>query len=551
MYNEFYGLEENPFSISPDPKYFYLSERHNQAFAHLSYGLKSGGAFVLLTGEVGTGKTTVSRRILNILPDNTNLAMIFHPTDEPRELYACICDEYGISYEKEATIKDLFNLLRDFFFESYRNERHTVIVIDEAQMLSEESLEQLRLLTNLETDNHKVVQIVLIGQPELQDLLARPSLRQLSQRITARFHMTPLEPDDVEAYIRFRLQVAGRIQPLFDASAVKLIAKISGGVPRLINLLADRCLEEGTAAQRRLISAKEVKKAADFITPTQLSSGRAPTRVERRNFLADLSAFLFSYTFVFGATAMILGIGAGMAGSYFAGPMLPVDRPEPRIRIQEIDNAEEYSEALKMRDGYRADIRSASNPGDAMKELFRVWGYDAGGVSCETAHYAKLACFEFSGSPEELRHLNHPAVITLYDPKEMVEFYAVIVSVGSTTSTVVIDGTRYEVSNDWLNSMWDGQAMILWRMLPSGGTKFARNSNAVDFEYMSRALGRALNRRMVKYTTLSQDMVSDIKAFQTQEHLEADGKVGIKTIILLNARGGANMPRLMRESEER
>ena len=447
MYNEFYGLEENPFSISPDPKYFYLSERHNQAFAHLSYGLKSGGAFVLLTGEVGTGKTTVSRRILNILPDDTDLAMIYHPTDEPRELYACICDEYGIAYEKDATIKDLFNQLRDYFFENYRNSRHTVVVIDEAQMLSEESLEQLRLLTNLETDNQKVVQIVLIGQPELQELLARPSLRQLSQRITARFHIIPLEPEDVGAYIRFRLQVAGRIQPLFDSSAVKLIAKISGGVPRLINLLADRCLEEGTNAQSRLITSREVKKAAAFITPPALS-GTAPASVARRSALSDAASFFFSYRFVFSALALAGGIGIGMLTSYLYGPVMDIRYPEPKVKVEEVDNSGEFNDILKMKADYRSDIRNASNAAEAMRELFKVWGYDAAGVSCENAHYAKLGCYNFSGSKDELVHLNHPAVITLYDQKEMVEFYAVITQVGTTTSSIIIDGTRYEVSND-------------------------------------------------------------------------------------------------------
>lgn len=548
MYNEFYGLEENPFSISPDPKYFYLSERHNQAFTHLSYGLKSGGAFVLLTGEVGTGKTTVSRRILNILPDDTNLAMIYHPTDEPRELYACICDEYGITYDRDSTIKDLFNLLKDFFFENYRNSRHTVVVIDEAQMLSEESLEQLRLLTNLETDNHKVVQIVLIGQPELQELLSRPSLRQLSQRITARFHIIPLDPDDVGAYIRFRLQVAGRIQPLFDSSAVRLIAKISGGVPRLINLLADRCLEEGTNAKSRIISSKEVKKAAAFITPPQIS-GTAPSLVVRRSFFYEIVSFFFSYRFVFGALAIAAGIGVGMLSSFLYGPIMEINYPEPKIKVQEIDNSSEYNDVLNMKSGYSSDIRNAGNAADAMKELFKIWGYDAAGVSCDNAHYAKLACFIFSGSPEELIHLNHPAVITLYDPKEMTEFYAVIRNVGPNSSSIVIDGTQYEVSNDWLSSMWDGQAVLLWRMLPSGSSKFSRNSNAVDYEYMSRALGRALHRKPVRYTSLNQDMINSIKEFQTGEGIEPDGKVGTKTIILLNARGGANMPRLVSESE--
>ncbi len=209
MYKAFFGLKESPFSISPNPKYLYMSERHTEALAHLNYGLHDGGGFVLLTGEVGTGKTTVSRCLRQQLPADSDLALVINPTLTERELLASICDEFKLGYGPEAGIKELFDLLHHHLLANKAAGRKTLLLIDEAQHLSPEVLEQLRLLTNLETDDAKLLQVVLIGQPELQQLLRQPLLRQLAQRITARYHLLPLSREDVDAYVRFRLQVAG------------------------------------------------------------------------------------------------------------------------------------------------------------------------------------------------------------------------------------------------------------------------------------------------------------------------------------------------------
>ncbi len=242
MYQAFFGLNEIPFSIAPNPQFLFLSDRHREALTHLTYGLGETGGFVLLTGEVGTGKTTVSRCLLKQLPETTDTAFILNPSLTELELLATLCDELGIQYGDKPTLKQLTDLISQFLLNNHQQGRHTLLIIDEAQHLRAEVLEQLRLLTNLETDTKKLLQIILIGQPELQQLLQRQELRQLAQRITARYHLMPLTQEEVGLYVQHRLQVAGRHQPLFSSSAIKALHKYSGGIPRLVNLLCERAL---------------------------------------------------------------------------------------------------------------------------------------------------------------------------------------------------------------------------------------------------------------------------------------------------------------------
>ena len=223
MYKAFFNLTDNPFSISPNPKYLYMSERHAEALTHLLYGLRDGGGFVLLTGEVGTGKTTVSRCLRQQLPEDTDLAFILNPALSTEDMLASICDAFHLTYPQPVSLKALFDTLHHFLLQNHQAGRRTLLVIDEAQHLMPEVLEQLRLLTNMETDDAKLLQIVLIGQPELQQLLRQPLLRQLAQRITARYHLLPLDLNDVDSYVRFRMQVAGSLQPVSTPSAIRAL----------------------------------------------------------------------------------------------------------------------------------------------------------------------------------------------------------------------------------------------------------------------------------------------------------------------------------------
>ncbi len=245
MYLEYYGLDEAPFSITPDPSFIYLSGRHRDALAHLLYGVGQGGSggFVQLTGEVGTGKTTMCRCLLEQLPENTQVALVLNPLLTPGELLATICEELGISTEDIAgSNKALVDALNAYLLKQHGKGRRVVVMIDEAQNLSPEALEQVRLLTNLETPKEKLLQMVLLGQPELRQLLQRSDLRQLAQRITARYHLKPLNQEETRAYVRHRMMVAGAQRSPFTRSALRALYQRSGGVPRLINIIADRAL---------------------------------------------------------------------------------------------------------------------------------------------------------------------------------------------------------------------------------------------------------------------------------------------------------------------
>ncbi len=270
MYAQFFGLRQEPFSIAPDPRYLFMSERHREALAHLLYGLRGGGGFVLLTGEIGAGKTTVCRCFLEQIPKRCNYAYIFNPKLTVQELLVSICEEFHVPYEHEGpglpTVKDYVDALNDFLLKMHAVGQSNVLVIDEAQNLSADVLEQLRLLTNLETNERKLLQIILIGQPELRTMLARPELEQLAQRVIARYHLDALSEAETVQYVRHRLAVAGRTGPLpFDREARPRIHELSRGVPRRINLLCDRALLGAYAEGKSRVDRATVDKAASEV----------------------------------------------------------------------------------------------------------------------------------------------------------------------------------------------------------------------------------------------------------------------------------------------
>ncbi|GAB0110266.1 ExeA family protein [Pseudoalteromonas distincta] len=300
MYLSYFGLNEKPFSISPNPHYLFLSERHKEALAHLTYGLGEDGGFVLLTGEVGTGKTTITRSMIEQLPENTQVAMIHNPALSELELLASICDELNISYDvNNATLKSLTDIIKKHLETNNKSGGHTILIIDEAQLLAPNVLEQLRLLTNIETDHKKLLQIVLVGQPELQDLLKRNELRQLAQRITARYHLLPLTQGQTVAYIKHRLHIAGCNKGIFSMDAMQAVHQLTGGVPRLMNLVCERALVGTFAKQKSIVDSDTIKKSAHESLPMDF--------VASVNEVKKASSFLL-YSFVF-ATLFAVGIG--------------------------------------------------------------------------------------------------------------------------------------------------------------------------------------------------------------------------------------------------
>ncbi|WP_321394358.1 AAA family ATPase [uncultured Desulfuromusa sp.] len=263
MYKDYFGLKEDPFSIAPDPQFLYMSARHREALAHLIYGMKSDSGFVLLTGEVGTGKTTVCRCLLGQVPENSEIAFILNPKLSVMELLATICDELAIVYPKEnSSVKIFIDLINIYLLDAHSQEKQIVLIIDEAQNLSVDVLEQIRLLTNLETDKRKLLQVIMLGQPELNHMLEQQELRQLAQRVTARYHLEPLSKNEIDAYLNHRLAIAGVERPLFPPATVAKLYKLTEGVPRLINLLCDRALLGAYVRGVNIVSPALLKEAA-------------------------------------------------------------------------------------------------------------------------------------------------------------------------------------------------------------------------------------------------------------------------------------------------
>lgn len=517
MYTHFFGLVEAPFSISPNPKYLYMSERHGEALAHLVYGLQDGGGFVLLTGEVGTGKTTVSRCLLQQLPEGTEIAYILNPSLTERDLLAAICDEYHLSYAPDAGLKVLFDLIRDHLLANLANGKRSVVLIDEAQHLMPGVLEQLRLLTNLETDEKKLLQVVLIGQPELQQMLRQPLLRQLAQRITARYHLLPLTRSDVDAYVRFRLQIAGCVQPIFSTKAVTVLHRLSGGIPRLINLICDRAMLAAYARGEHRVSGRDISQASFEVTG-QRDDG---------SWLGGLAV----------TAAGALLVAAGWFGWQHFGvlPVRPVVKVEVPVTVDETpEQQEQLSEA----------IGQAYDPSLALQNLYRVWGFEPEPeeASCSEAERAGLRCLSGSASLDEIAKMQHPAQITLKGEKGS-RYYATLVSLGAEQAYLLIGEQSWNVERGWLNQHWDGEYTLLWR-LPKGSAVIGNGAGQPQAQWLENAVSKALKQAPRKVSRFDAELKRKVEQFQKRAGLSADGIAGANTLLRLNIIAGEPMPTL-------
>ncbi|MGS3182366.1 ExeA family protein [Aeromonas taiwanensis] len=522
MYTQFFGLSEPPFSISPNPKYLYMSERHGEALAHLSYGLQDGGGFVLLTGEVGTGKTTVSRCLLQQLPPETEIAYILNPSLTERDLLAAICDEYQLPYADEASLKQLFDLIRDHLLANLAAGKRSVVLVDEAQHLLPGVLEQLRLLTNLETDDKKLLQVVLIGQPELQQMLRQPLLRQLAQRITARYHLLPLSRQDVDAYVRFRLQVAGCIQPLFTPRAIQTLHRLSGGIPRLINLICDRALIAAFARGSHKIVHGDISQSAYEV------SG-----------IRDEGSWQSGLAVTLGGALLV---AAGWWGWQFFGifPERPLIKVEVPVKI---DDTLEQQEQLT-----RA-INQALEPDVAMQNLYKVWGYqtELEEATCDNAPRAGLRCQEGEATLAQLQALQYPALISLTDETGGI-YYATLVSLGADKASLLIGNQSWQVDRQWLSDAWGGSYTLLWRMPKGNVTLIGNNAGATQVQWLDNALNRAMQQPDRKVSRFDATLRNKLLQFQRDQGLTPDGIAGSNTLLRLNALSGEPMPRLGDES---
>jgi len=346
MYLEHFGLNDLPFTIAPNPRYLYLTHQHQEALAHLSYGLGSAGGVILLTGEVGTGKTTISRKLLEDIPEHIDIAWIVNPRLSAEELLASICDELSIFYpEDNNSIKMFTDLINAYLIEAHGHGRNVVVMIDEAQNLSPDVLEQLRLLTNLETSERKLLQIILLGQPELKEMLDRTDLRQLAQRITARYHLNPLSREESSEYIRHRLAVAGCNRPVFSSKAIAHVFQYSHGTPRLINLLCDRALLGVYSCNETIVAPEHVRQASKEVLGDNIEIPK------RRGFMA----FVIVFVMFIGMGILFNGIWPGLVEKYDSRPGVVTSA----ISTNQIVNEKEISDLKVQHDPLKAEQFSA------------------------------------------------------------------------------------------------------------------------------------------------------------------------------------------------
>lgn len=433
----FFGISDTPFSIAPDPRYLFLSDKHQEALAHLLYGITTEGGFIVLTGEVGTGKTTVCRSILKQVPDKTDVAFIINPRLNATELLMAICDELGVLYNPgEQTNKLLIDVLTEYLLESHARGRHNLLIIDEAQNLSADVLEQIRLLTNLETDHKKLLQLALIGQPELADMLATDELRQLSQRVTARYHLHALTKDETASYIAHRLSVAGFVGPLFTPSALRRIYRATGGVPRLINILCERCMLGAYVQERRSIGATLVKQAAAELEEPELQGGK---RSRVRN--TPGSWLAMSRLLVIALLLVVAFIAVDYSLQFFskAGATGEVN-VQPELNLPD-NGQQERQEQVKRQQGNKQR--------DALAILADHWGIEATSFDqmCPQALARQLSCHELTLGIAQLKALSLQAI---YQSEGEWHFYP-------GTGELIISPEAQQVT-----------ARFLWNRLPNG-----------------------------------------------------------------------------------
>jgi general secretion pathway protein A len=442
MYLDFYGLSEAPFSITPDPRFVYLSERHRDGLAHLLYGVGQGGSggFVQLTGEVGTGKTTLCRLLLEQLPDKTRVALLLNPLLSPVELLETICEELHLDIsDARGSLKTLTDRLNAFLLQAHAAGERVVVIIDEAQNLSVEALEQVRLLTNLETATQKLLQIILLGQPELRDLLDRPDLRQLAQRITARYHLTPLDGDETETYVRHRLHVVGSERLPFTRLALRTLHRRSGGVPRLINVIADRALVAGYARSLESINERVVDEAAD----EALLGG---SRRQRRLWLA--------------AAAVLVLVALSLAA--WRWPRTPDSNTEAVAaaapQIPQEDSAASLRRLLDAHD------ESDTRPWQRLAEL---WHWPAGPeqlqrlAACGGRIEGGVNCLRASGPLGRLGALGRPVILRLRTETGFAS--AILLGLDERRARIELNGETLTLPRSLIELHWLGDYRVLWR----------------------------------------------------------------------------------------
>lgn len=535
MYTQHFQLTELPFSIAPNPRYLFLSPQHREALAHLLYGIGVGGGFVVLTGEVGMGKTTLCRALIDQLPDDVDIALVFNPRLNSRELLASICDELSIPYGGgKASLKSLIDALNRHLLDAHAKGRRVLVLIDEAQNLRFDVLEQVRLLTNLETNQHKLLQIILVGQPELNEILDRPNLRQLAQRITARYHLEPLKLEATREYIQHRLKVADARKDIFTGAGIREIFKRSGGIPRLINLIGDRALLGAYTLGKLEVDRAIVRRAAIELKGSGVGA-KAPIISVRMMMILSLALIL-----------------TGSIGWLLKTQGIPKLNLESRLSVSGSPSASDQIPRLTVASRSSDETRTAEplpsqlaeTRDDALKHLFSLWGItNPEAIKCGRAGHGDLRCQNFRGSWDHLLNLNVSVVLELQGAERAERFICLERREGNQLLIRTASGSL-PVALDQIRSLWSGRAILAYRPL------------ATDKRALRPGISDPVIREVRQQLGLSADgsdpgrfdetLRSRIQSFQRELGLRPDGLIGTLTLIGIEGHGSrADVPKLV------
>ena len=523
MYTHYFQLKQSPFSIAPDPRYLFMSERHREALAHLLYGVGSGGGFVLLTGEIGAGKTTVCRCFMEQIPDNCQLAYIFNPKLSVEELLLSICEEFRIAVApRVASVKGYVDAINAHLLASHAQGKNNVLIIDEAQNLSAAVLEQLRLLTNLETSERKLLQIILIGQPELRAMLARHELEQLAQRVIARYHLGSLTAEETASYVRHRLAVAGSTaQTPFAPRLMAQIHALSKGVPRRINLLCDRALLGAYVENQAQVTRQILRRAAEevFAEEGKPAAGRGLRwpHVAGGVLAGAVVTAALAWHFMPRAPAIVSVAKAPAVAAPVSAPV-PATVPVPV---------------------------SVPDRNAVLRQLAALWGEQLpAGDACQAGARAGLRCLHSRGGIAELRVLDTPAMLALRDGQG-VEQLALLTRLHGETATLMLDGKQQSLSLAQLAQRSDGSFTTFWRAPRSWRDEVPLGARGADVDWLAQRLAqqRGLPAPAANLP-LDAEMQGQLRAFQQSQNLRADGLAGPKTYIRLRQLGDNAEPRL-------
>ena len=534
MYTHYFQLKQSPFSIAPDPRYLYMSERHREALAHLLYGVGSGGGFVLLTGEIGAGKTTVCRCFMEQIPENCQLAYIFNPKLSVEELLHSICEEFGIVLAPGiASVKGYVDAINAHLLASHAQGKNNVLIIDEAQNLSAAVLEQLRLLTNLETSERKLLQIILIGQPELRAMLARPELEQLAQRVIARYHLGSLSADETASYIHHRLAVAGNTAQMpFAPRLMAPIHTLSKGVPRRINLLCDRALLGAYVENQPQVTRQILRRAAEEVFAEAGAGQPAPSTGLR-------------WPQVAGGVLAGAVVTAALAWHFMPHAPAVATPAVASAAVPRMAAAAASAPAAATAVTAAAGPASVPDRNAVLRQLAALWGeHLPEGDACQAAARAGLRCLSSRGGIAELRVLDRPAMLALRD-RAGAQQLALLTQLQGATATLLIDGKQQSLPLAELAQRSDGSFTTFWRAPRSWRDEVPAGARGADVDWLAQRLAQLHGLPAPQANLpLDAEMQRFLRDFQQGQNLKADGLAGPKTFMRLMQLGDNTEPRL-------